>query len=133
MWKKLLVLAVLLGFGWSYPPTRRVMSDALEPALSLLGPLGERAMEPARRYDARNEVDFIADQLELERTDGRPIPNPRTFQKWLKQHVTTRRDGIDPWGQPYYLVRSGNTHVVGSDGKDGERGTADDITTPLPF
>jgi hypothetical protein len=133
MWKKLLVLAVLLGFGWSYPPTRGVLSNAAAPVLEKLGPVGQRAVEPTRRYDAKNEVEFIADQIEMERTEGRAVPNPRTFQPWLKQHVTTRRDGVDPWGKPYYLVRSGQTHVVGSEGKDGERGTPDDIRAPLPF
>lgn len=133
MWKKLLVLAVLLGFAWSYPPTRGVMSNALAPVLTKLGPVGRRAAEPTRRYDARNEVDFIADQIEMERTEGRAVPNPRNFQQWLRQHVTTRRDGVDPWGKPYYLARTGMTHTVGSEGADGERDTADDIRAPLPF
>jgi hypothetical protein len=133
MWKKLLILAVLLGFAWSFPPTRRTISSALAPVLTKLGPVGDRAIEPTRRYDARNEVDFIAQQIEHERTQGRAVPNPRTFQEWLKQRVTTRRDGIDPWGKPYYFVRTGNTHAIGSDGADGERGTADDIRASLPF
>lgn len=133
MWKKLLVVAVLLGFAGSYPPTRAVMANAMAPALEKLGPVGQRALEPARRYDAKNEVEFIADQLNIQRTEGRAVPNPRTFQQWLKQHVTTRRDGLDPWGKPYYLARTGKTHVVGSGGRDGEPGTGDDIRVPLPF
>jgi hypothetical protein len=131
MWKKLLVVAVLLGFAWSLPPSRRWITNALAPALVKLGPVGERLVEPTRRYDARNEVDFIVDIMEMNRTEGRAMPTARTFEKWLQQKVTTRRNGIDPWGKSYYLMRLGKTTTIGSEGPDGERSTADDIQAAL--
>ena len=133
MWKKLLLVLVLVGFAWSYPPTRRSMTNALAPALSKLGPVGDRIVEPTRHYDARNEVDFIASQIEMHRTEGRALPNPRTFEKWVKERVSTRRQGIDPWGRSYYLVRANSRTIIGSDGADRQRGTDDDVRKTLPF
>ena len=133
MWKNALIGVVLLGFAWSYPPTRRPMTNALAPALERLGPAGHWVLEPTRRYDARNEVEFIVEQVQIARTEGRPVPNARTFQEWLRQRVTTKREGKDPWGEPYYLVHVSNTLSVGSTGSDRAPNTGDDIRKTIPF
>lgn len=133
MWKNGLIVLVLLGFAWSYPPSRRSMTNALAPALERLGPAGDWMMEPTRRYDARNEIEFIVDQIGMARTEGRPLPTARSFQQWLQQRVTTKRGGKDPWGEPYYLVVVSGTLSVGSTGPDGARNTADDLKRTVSF
>jgi hypothetical protein len=133
MAKNIFFAIVLLGFAWAWEPTRVRMIIAAKPALELMGPFGEKAMMPIERYSTRTELSFIADQITLSRTEGREVPDARSFQRWMKERVVTKNQGKDPWNQPYYLVRVGSMLTLGSIGEDGEQGTDDDIRKSLPF
>lgn len=133
MVKMVLVVAVILGAAWSYGPTRQKMTNALVPVAERLGPVGELVLTPIRNYATQTEIEFIADQIEMHRTEGREVPNEKTFQSWMKKRVKTRYDGRDAWGTPYFLLRREPQWTVGSAGRDGERGTADDIREPVVF
>lgn len=127
MFKAIVVAMLLLGFGWAYPPTRARMMLLGQPALERMGPVGEKILVPVQRYTTRTEMKFILDQISLARTEGKEIPDERTFQRWMTKRLLTKNNGKDPWNHPYYLIRVGSQLTVGSVGKDGKRGTEDDI------
>lgn len=133
MLKVVLVVLVLLGAAWGYPPTRTQMAHALLPVAERLGPAGEYVSRPVRRYNARTEISFVLDQIAMARTEGRPTPTGRSFQEWLKARVKTKNNGKDIWGNEYYLTVDGTTFTVGSVGPDGERNSPDDITKSKTF
>ena len=127
MVKKVIVVVMLCGLAWAYPPTRARIVLALQPALIRMGPVGERMITPVHRYNTRTEVNFIADQIILSKTEGREIPDERTFTRWISKRLLTKNQGKDAWGHAYYLVGVSGSLTVGSVGEDGQRGTADDI------
>lgn len=132
MLKLVVVLLVALGFVSAYEPTRTKMAAATAPVLERLGPAGRVALRPMHKWVARSEVNFIASQIELARTVGREVPTPRSFEGWMRQRLTTRNDGKDPWGKAYYFsVTASKSGIVGSAGPDGEQDTDDDIATPV--
>lgn len=127
MVKTVIIALVLLGFAWAYQPTRARMVMATQPVLERMGPVGERIIRPIQRYNTKNEVSFIIDQIVLAKTEGREIPDERTFQRWMATRLLTKNHGKDVWGRSYFLIRVGSMLTVGSVGEDGQRGTADDI------
>jgi len=131
--KAILVVLVLLGFAWGYPPTRARMVLGMRPVLHRLGPVGDMIVTPVERYSAKNEVNFILEQLQLTRTEGREIPDAATFTKWINKRLMTKNQGKDPWDQPYYLLKLAGSVTVGSVGQDGVRGSDDDIKKTIPF
>ncbi len=133
MLKTMLIVLIILGAAWAYQPSRERMLHAMHPVLVKLGPVGERIAAPAKRYQARSEIDFLIDQLELERDEARTLPDPRTFPQWIARKKTSDRDANDPWGTPYYMLMSdGGARTIGSAGEDRQRGTADDIRKTFP-
>lgn len=134
MLKLLLIIVVLLGFAWAYPPTRTKMAHAAAPAIEKLGPVGKVIAKPVQRYTADNEVAFILDFIEMEKQSARDLPDDRTFMAWMKRkRVQLKNGGNDPWGKPYFLERTRGTITVGSFGPDREKSTADDIRKSIPF
>lgn len=133
MWKSLFFALIVVGFAWGYPPTRARMSRALEPALVRLGPVGEAMVFPLQKYSTTQEIQFILDQIQLARTEGKETPDEKTFHRWLARRVLTKNNGADAWGHQYYLVKVNKSMSVGSVGKDGQRGTDDDIRKAMPF
>lgn len=133
MVKNLFFAIVLLGFAWAWEPTRVRMMIAAKPVLELMGPFGEKAMTPIERYSTQTEISFIADQITLARTEGREVPDTRSFERWMQKRVVTKNQGRDPWNHPYYLVQGESMLTIGSVGEDGKRGTDDDIKKSIPF
>jgi hypothetical protein len=134
MFKGLLIIVVLLGFAWAYPPTRAKMANAAAPAVEKLGPVGQAMAKPVQKYSADNEIAFILDYIEIEKLSGRELPDDRTFMAWMKRkRVQLKRGGDDPWGKPYFPERKRGTITVGSSGPDREKSTADDIRKSIPF
>ncbi|MGH7500300.1 MAG: type II secretion system protein GspG [Longimicrobiales bacterium] len=134
MLKAILIVVVLLGFAWGYPPTRSHIVYRLEPALVMLGPVGRWIIRPVQRYSTKQELDFILDQIVLARTEGKEIPDAKSFHVWLSKRVLTKNQGKDAWGNRYFLIRprSGSL-TAGSIGPDGKSGTEDDIRLTIPF
>lgn len=133
MFKKVFFTIIVLGFAWAWEPTRVRMVIAMRPALERMGPVGHRLIVPVQRYNTQTEISFIADQIQLAKTEGRQTPDARTFQGWMEKNILTKNRGKDPWDHPYYLIRLGPTLTVGSVGEDGERGTDDDLKKSIPF
>jgi hypothetical protein len=66
--------------------------------------------------------------LEQQVSAGRPIPPPRDFLGFIVREDPSG-GGVDPWGNPYYLLSTRSTFQVGSPGPNGEAGDADDIVS----
>ena len=132
--KVLLLVLLLLGAAVTVPAIRNRLAGPLDPVLAKLGPLGEKIRTPALRFNAHNEIQAIIGRLNEDKLQGRAVPPPNQFQRWVRDKMRGNiQDGKDPWGQPYYLVRARTHAIVGSAGADMQAGTPDDIriTTSL--
>ncbi len=94
---------------------------------SRLQPYLRPALDPVYEWSARSKVRELARLIESDRTAGKPSPKPREFSAFIRRHYGDEGAGVDPWGVPFYLKRNRGTLVVASAGRDGTRGTADDI------
>jgi hypothetical protein len=86
----------------------------------------EFALNPIYSWEAKNRTNALARVLVREKAEGTPLPAPRDFQQFLSTHEGTDA-AMDPWGQPYYLVRDRRMYRVGSSGPDRRPNTTDDI------
>lgn len=132
MMKIVLIVLIVLGFAWSTDAGRERIQGVLRPVGEALTPLVDRALNPSRSQGAVREQQFILRELETQRQMGRALPNAGNFHEWVKRRVESVADGLDPWGQPYYLSSGRQGPIVGSPGPDRTPGTADDITTSAP-
>jgi hypothetical protein len=124
--KKAVFIVLALAIIWAIPGARNRIGVALLPVFERLGPVGEAAANPVRAFQARNDLSFILRILQDERTEGRQLPDERTFPDWIRRRMP-QESGLDPWGNAYWLRRTGNVYVAGSNGPDGERDTEDDV------
>ena len=124
--KKALFIVLALAIVWAIPGARHRIGVALLPLFDRLGPVGERAADPVRAFKARNDLSFFLRIMLDDRTEGRALPDERTFPQWIPQRMP-QESGIDPWGNPYWLRRRDNTYITGSNGADGVRDTDDDV------
>ena len=132
MFRTVVVLLIVLGAAWAYPPSRERISHAAAPVLEKLGPTGEWLLGPAKRYQARSELDFLIDQMRMDRNEAKPLPDVRTFPKWIERKRPSGGDEKDPWGTPYFLVTASQGLSIVSAGPDRRRGTEDDISASMP-
>lgn len=132
--KKLLVVLIVIGFAWTIPAARERIQDVLAPIGEALRPAVDFALNPTRRAGTAREEQFILREIENQRQMGHGLPDPGAFHEWVMTHVESVEDGLDPWGQPFYLEVGRQHFVVGSAGPDRTVGTADDIrdTKRLP-
>lgn len=132
--KKLLVVLIVIGFAWTIPQARTRIQEALRPIGEALGPAMDVVLNPTRRAGTAREEQFIMREIENQRQMGRGLPDPGAFHEWVMAHVESVEDGLDPWGQPFYLEVSREYFVVGSAGPDRTIATDDDIrdTKRLP-
>ena len=110
---KLFLLALVgLGVGLAVPKTRA----------QLLTPVLERfyvEITPRR-------LEQIAGQLEMQRRRGERLPEQRNLSFWIER--MTSIPPLDPWGNAYYIFAQREGFLLGSMGRDGVRGTEDDMT-----
>jgi hypothetical protein len=130
--KKILVAVIVLAIIWAVPALRQNIGMAALPLLERLGPVGERLATPARNFKAKGQATFYLRIMRDDATEGRELPNPRTFSQWAQRRLP-RESEPDPWGNPYWLSQQGRTFTVGSNGADGQRGTDDDVTDSATF
>lgn len=132
--KVLLLLLVVIAAVATVPAIRNRIAGPLDPVLVRLGPVGEKLRTPVLRFNAHNEIQAIIGRLNEDKLQGRSVPVPNQFQRWIHEKMRGDiRDGKDPWGQPYYLVRSRGYATIGSAGQDMQAGTADDIRDHTPL
>ncbi|MDB4950141.1 MAG: hypothetical protein JWM27_2790 [Gemmatimonadetes bacterium] len=84
------------------------------------------ALDPIYGWSAKNRVTELKKLLEDQKSMGRTLPPPRDFLQFIQQQDPTG-GGVDPWGNPYYLLATRTTFQVGSPGKDGVANTTDDV------
>ena len=130
--KRIITLVVILAVLWAIPGVRGRIGVALLPALEKLGPVADFVVLPAQRFAAKNDATDIMRVITTDFNEGRPVPDERTFQQWVKRRAP-QTDANDPWDRPYWLARGRGTITVGSNGADGQKGTADDVTHTVPF
>jgi hypothetical protein len=98
----------------------------IEPLRERVRPEVEFALNPVYRWEAKNRVNAISRVLERARSEGRPLPRPRDFHRFLAE-LEGDEAALDPWGQPYFLARRRRSFQVGSAGPDRTSHTPDDI------
>lgn len=130
--KKILAVVVLLALIWAIPPVRARVGAAALPLLERLGPVGEKLLSPSRRYATQNEVIAIARMIANDQNEGRQLPDERGFHEWLTRRVY-REDGVDVWGNRFWMRMRRDSVTVGSSGPDGKRTTKDDVTHTVGF
>jgi hypothetical protein len=128
--KKVIIVVLALAIIWAIPPIRNRLGLVALPLLEKLGPVGEKMANPVRGFRAKNELAFFLRILHDDHTEGRQLPDERAFLQWVRRRMP-EESGIDPWGNSYWLRRSGRTYTAGSNGPDGARDTGDDLTQAL--
>ena len=135
--KKVLLLSLLvLLLVVSIPPLRAFASPVLDPLgvqlAKLFEPVVVKVQTPFFEWKAKDETRTIVNLMRDQEAIGQPLPRTREFHAWLQRRHRANRDGLDPWGMPYYVKYTDQGAVVGSPGPDLEPNTADDITEVLP-
>lgn len=130
--KKIVGLVIILAFIWAVPSLRGRVSAAALPVIEKLGPVGEFMINPLRRHAAKSGATHLHRVLSNDRDLGRQLPDERDFHEWVRRRIPGD-DGLDPWGNPYWVSRSVGSMSVGSSGADGRRGTDDDVVHTAPF
>jgi hypothetical protein len=130
--QKLITLIVILAVIFAVPPLRERIAAASVPVLERLGPVGSVVLQPVRRLAARNKARLITRTIIIDNNEGRELPTPDTFHRWLTRRLPDET-GLDPWGERYWMVRRGTSLIVGSNGPDGVRNTADDVSHTVAF
>jgi hypothetical protein len=130
--KKIITIVVILAVLWAIPAVRGRIGVAALPLLEKLGPVADFVVTPAKRFSAKNDASNIMRVITTDFNEGRPVPDARTFQEWLKRRAPLMAAN-DPWERPYWLVRGRGTITVGSSGVDGKKDTKDDVTHSVPF
>lgn len=134
MLKIILIGAVIIGAMFGIPPIRNRIAGPLDPFLSKLGPVGEKIQAPARRWAAKNEEMLIIRKLAEDHNQNKGVPSPLAFQGWIKRNFHGGvKEGMDPWGRPYYLIHTRQQLTVGSQGPDRLRDSSDDIRVSVPL
>jgi hypothetical protein len=132
--KVLLLLLLVIAAVATVPAIRNRLAGPLDPVLARLGPVGEKFRTPVLRFNAHNEIQAIIGRLNEDKLQGRTVPVPNQFQRWIHEKMRGDiQDGKDPWGQPYYLVRERGYATIGSPGQDMQAGTPDDIRDHTPL
>lgn len=98
------------------PPVRQRVWPKVQPVFN-----------PIYEWSARTRVNEIRDIVKRADATGRPVPTGDQFDAFIDSEDSQENASLDPWGNGYYIVISGNTFQIGSAGKDGTPGSDDDI------
>lgn len=124
---KIILFVIILAVIWALPPVRARLAEVAHPVLERMGPVGEAMIRPAQREAAKKQVTSIVRALAADLQEGSPPPTAAAFQPWMRRRMP-ELSGRDPWDNAYWAEYRRDTLYVGSNGPDGVRGTADDIT-----
>ena len=134
--KKVLLLLLLILLFLSVPQLRSFAAPVIDPVgaglARLVSPVVRRVHKPFFEWKARDEARAIVKLMRDQEAIGQPLPTKRNFGRFLEQRFRANREGLDPWGMPYYINYNSQGAVVGSAGADLEPDTPDDITEVLP-
>ncbi|HUF14190.1 MAG TPA: hypothetical protein VMN78_13905 [Longimicrobiales bacterium] len=135
--KKVLLLLLLILLFLTVPPLRSFAAPVIDPVgeklAILVSPVVDLVRTPFFEWKARDEARAIIKLMRDQEAIGQRLPTARDFDDFLRSRYRANREGLDPWGVPYYVKYTGQRAVVGSAGADMEVGTADDVTEVLPL
>lgn len=118
-WFLAVVVFIVLILAGSAPQRERLIQDT------------GFIREPYYRWTAKNRVEEIANRLQNHADGGGTLPGRLSFRQYLQQTEQDPARVLDPWGNPYFLRAEAFAIRVGSMGRDGREGTADDILSGL--
>lgn len=134
--KKVLLLLLLILLILTVPELRSFAAPVIDPVgetlAILVAPVVNKVRDPFFEWKARDEARAIVKLLRDQEAIGQRLPTARDFDDFLRTRHRANREGLDPWGIPYYLKYTQAGAVVGSAGADMEAGTEDDVTEVLP-
>jgi hypothetical protein len=131
--KKIITLIVIFAMIWAVPPARTKALTVLQPVFNRMGPVGDKLSNPMRKYSARAQIASIIRGLHAARTQGRELPDARTFVRWLRANPPSENKELDPWGRSYSLRHQNDQYTISSAGPDGVPDNADDIKKTVTF
>lgn len=117
MGRILIFVLIALGAGLYFQKSRAVILDVTEPGLT-----------PVRKWTTRQEMQQIAEDLELAQGSGGSFPDGRgEFEPWLLRRNPEVERRTDAWGGAYTLRLTRDSFELVSSGPDGIPGTPDDL------
>jgi len=130
--RKLLIVSLIGAVFWivsrdSPGPSSLGLSASVAWWADAVGPRMKPLLDPVLTWAARDELRMLARDLRKRQESFQPLPHPNRFRDHIRQNLHTGRDGLDPWGNEYYLVITLDSVIVGSPGPDGIRNTEEDL------
>lgn len=117
MFRLLIIVALLTAVA--NPTAREYIRPYLSPVL-----------DPAYEWSVRSRVSEIARWIEAERAAGHALPQEGSIETFLEHEYRDGTSGLDPWGEPFHLVRTVPGLRVVSAGRDRILHTRDDVLSP---
>lgn len=115
---RLLVFCALL-VALADPTARAWVRPYLDPIL-----------DPTYEWSVRSRVSEIARKIDAEQAAGRLVPRPGPIDEFVTLHYRQKGSHLDPWGESFHLLRTGEGYQVASPGRDRKIGTEDDVLSP---
>lgn len=109
-----------------------VIAVATSPeARAKIAPYSHWLLDPAYEWSIQSRLGQIAHSIEGAAAAGRPFPTTTAgLAAFLESDYGGAGKTVDPWGHPLYMVRDARGLHAASVGRDGTRGTHDDLLSP---
>lgn len=117
MGKLLIVLIAGLGAAFYFPDSRTMLLDRFS-----------FASDPLMEWVTVQEMRKVVGALARWDDRGKAFPDNRELPSWLRSHFQNDDTLYDAWGNAYWLVANTRTFSLNSNGRDGLKGTEDDLS-----
>jgi hypothetical protein len=85
-------------------------------------------LDPAYEWSVQTRLGQIAHSIDGEAAAGRPYPTTTEgLAVFLQSFYGGTSKSLDPWGNDLFMTRDGRGLRVASAGRDGRRGSPDDL------
>jgi hypothetical protein len=96
-----------------------------------IAPYTHWLLDPAYEWSTQARVAQIARAIDGEAAAGRPFPTTTGgLATFLDAFYASPDQGLDPWGNVFFVTRNATGLHVASAGRDGRKGTPDDLLSP---
>jgi hypothetical protein len=106
-----------LGAAFYFPDSRTMLLDRFS-----------FAADPLMEWITVQEMRKVVGDLARWDDRGKSFPNNRELPSWLRSHYQNDDTQYDAWGGAYWLVSNTRTFSLNSSGRDGLKGTEDDLS-----
>lgn len=132
---KRLVLIGLIGFlgAATLPGVGPRVRPLLGPVPGWMDAVATRVTAPLVRWNARSEASHLMRTLARWHSDGKALPLPSEFGSFARRHLNADREGLDPWGRPYFVRYFQDSVTIASPGADGIPESDDDVRVSTPW